>query len=125
MSTLTISARTTPAAAVLTVDFQAVAASTRLFERRTDVAIMAVLRGDGFGHAAVETARTALDNGAAWLGVTNIDETLQLRAAGLRTPRLSLACGTGCRSCSHRSRVWSEAPTADVAPQREPTGSRH
>jgi alanine racemase len=89
MSTLTVAARTSPAAALLTVDLEAVAANTRLFAGRSDAAIMAVVKADGFGHGAVEMARTALDNGAAWLGVTSIDEALQLRAAGLRAPTLS------------------------------------
>lgn len=89
MSTLTLAARTSPAAALLTVDLEAVAANTRHFVGRSDAAIMAVVKADGFGHGAVEMARTALDNGAAWLGVTSIDEALQLRAAGLRAPTLS------------------------------------
>jgi alanine racemase len=89
VSTLALAALARPAAAMLTVDLEAVAANTRLFAGRTDAAIMAVVKADGFGHGAVDMARTALVNGAAWLGVTSVDEALELRAAGLRAPTLS------------------------------------
>ncbi|WP_245156026.1 alanine racemase [Nocardioides sp. 503] len=73
----------------LSVDLAAVAANTRLFAARTEGALMAVVKADGFGHGAVDVARTALANGASWLGVTSIDEALPLRSAGLRAPVLS------------------------------------
>ncbi len=73
----------------LAVDLAAVGANTRLFAARTDAAVMAVVKADGFGHGAVDVARTALANGATSLGVTSIEEALPLRAAGLRAPILS------------------------------------
>lgn len=73
----------------LSVDLGAVAANTRLFAGRTEGALMAVVKADGFGHGGVDVARTALANGASWLGVTSIDEALPLRDAGLRAPVLS------------------------------------
>lgn len=74
---------------LLHVDLDAVAANTRLFAARTPGALMAVVKADGFGHGAAAVARTALVNGASWLGVTSIDEALALREAGLRSPLLS------------------------------------
>lgn len=74
---------------LLTVDLSAIATNTRLFASRTDAAVMAVVKADGFGHGAVDVARTALAHGATSLGVTSIDEALALRAAGLRAPVLS------------------------------------
>ena len=47
---------------------------------------MAVVKADAFGHGAVEVARTALTNGATWLGVATIDEALALRSAGIDAP---------------------------------------
>jgi len=73
----------------LTVDLAAVAANTRLFASRTSAEVMAVVKADGFGHGAVHVARTALANGATWLGVTSLIEGLALRWAGLRSPVLS------------------------------------
>ncbi len=75
--------------AVLTVDLQAVAANTRFFAARTRAEVMAVVKADGFGHGGAEAARTALANGATWLGVTSIAEGLALREAGLAAPVLS------------------------------------
>jgi alanine racemase len=75
--------------AVLTVDLQAVAANTRLFASRARGEVMAVVKADGFGHGGAEAARTALANGATWLGVTSIAEGLALREARLAAPVLS------------------------------------
>ncbi len=73
----------------LHIDQAAIAANTRLFAATTPGALMAVVKADGFGHGAVDVARTALANGASWLGVTSIDEALALRRAKLRVPTLS------------------------------------
>ena len=75
--------------AVLTVDLDAVAANTRLFATRTRAELMAVVKADGFGHGGAGAARTALANGATWLGVTSIAEAVALREAGLTAPVLS------------------------------------
>jgi alanine racemase len=75
--------------AVLTVDLHAIAANTRLFASRTSAEVMAVVKADSFGHGSVEAARTALANGATWLGVTSVAEALALREAGLGAPVLS------------------------------------
>src|ERR1700760_1649554 len=77
------------AGATLTVDLAAVAANTRFFAARTRAEVMAVVKADGFGHGRVLVARTALANGATWLGVTSIAEGLALRSAGLAAPVLS------------------------------------
>jgi alanine racemase len=51
---------------------------------------MAVVKADAYGHGAVEVARTALAEGAAWLGVALLDEALELREAGIAAPILVL-----------------------------------
>ena len=50
---------------------------------------MAVVKADGFGHGAVDVARTALAHGATSLGVTSLAEAWPLRDAGLEAPLLS------------------------------------
>ena len=50
---------------------------------------MAVVKADAYGHGAVQTARAALEAGAAWLGVAHISEALELRAAGITEPVLA------------------------------------
>src|SRR3954468_17173638 len=76
-------------APLLDVDLAAVGANTALIARRPAGAVMAVVKADGFGHGAVEVARTALANGATALGVTSLAEAWPLRDAGLEAPLLS------------------------------------
>lgn len=55
-----------------------------------EVKVMAVVKADGYGHGAVEVARTALRAGASSLGVAFIDEGAALRRAGIEAPILLL-----------------------------------
>jgi len=48
------------------------------------VALGAVVKSNAYGHGMLETARIAVDAGADWLCVNNVDEALELRAAGHR-----------------------------------------
>jgi alanine racemase len=73
----------------LAVDLSAVAANTRRFVRSTDAAVMAVVKADGFGHGLADVARTAVTNGATWLGVTSVAEGIAVRASGVDVPVLS------------------------------------
>ena len=50
---------------------------------------MAVVKADAYGHGAIEVARAAVDAGADWLGVADLDEALALRAAGIDAPMLA------------------------------------
>ena len=71
------------------IDLGAVAHNVRVLSRAAGAAgVMAVVKADGFGHGAVEVARTALRHGATRLGVTSPDEALALRAAGIDAPML-------------------------------------
>ena len=47
-----------------------------------------VVKADGYGHGAVQSARAALDGGASWLAVAGAREAVDLRQAGLRDVRL-------------------------------------
>ncbi len=89
MTTALTTARPVAVGPELTVDLEAVAANSRLFAARAAGELMAVVKADGFGHGSLAVARTALANGATWLGVTSIEEALPLRSAGLQAPILS------------------------------------
>ncbi len=52
--------------------------------------MMAVVKADGYGHGAIEVAKTAIAAGADYLGVALLDEALELRAAGITIPILVL-----------------------------------
>jgi alanine racemase len=76
-------------APALEIDLSAVAANTRRFVAAAHGAVLAVVKADGFGHGLGDVARTAVDNGATWLGVTSITEGVAVRAAGVNAPVLS------------------------------------
>ena len=72
-----------PAArAEIVVDLGAVRHNVRRLRELTGVAMMTVVKADGYGHGMVEVARAARQAGAEWLGVATIDEALALRVAG-------------------------------------------
>ncbi len=52
------------------------------------VGTMAVVKADGYGHGAVECARTFLKAGAWGLGVCHLEEGVALRRAGITAPVL-------------------------------------
>jgi len=72
------------------IDLSAYAHNIRELRRVTQpkARLMAVVKANGYGHGAVEVARTALQNGAEYLGVARIHEAVELRQAGLEAPIL-------------------------------------
>lgn len=50
---------------------------------------MAIVKADGYGHGAVTAARSALEGGIDQLGVADLDEAFELRAAGIDAPVLA------------------------------------
>ncbi len=53
--------------------------------------ILAVVKGNAYGHGAVPVSKALARAGADWLGVTCSQEGIELRAAGIRLPILLLA----------------------------------
>ena len=52
------------------------------------VALCAVVKADGYGHGAAQSARAALAGGASWLAVAGAQEARDLREAGVRDARV-------------------------------------
>ena len=52
--------------------------------------IMAVVKANAYGHGAIQVAQKVLNCGADYLGVAFLDEALELRHAGIRSPILVL-----------------------------------
>jgi len=72
------------------VDLGAIAHNVRVLREHAGAAqVMAVVKADGYGHGAIQVARTALGAGAAELGVATVDEALALRADGITAPVLA------------------------------------
>lgn len=52
---------------------------------------LAVVKADGYGHGAVESAKAAVNAGVEYIGVATIDEAMELRDAGVKVPILLLS----------------------------------
>lgn len=72
------------------VDRGALAHNTAVFRELAgpDRTLLAVVKGDAYGHGMLPAARTVLDAGADWLGVFWHGEGLRLREAGIEAPVL-------------------------------------
>lgn len=82
----------------------AIARNVQTMRRITDAPrVMAVVKADGYGHGAITAARAALEAGATMLGVADLDEAFELRAAGIDAPVLA----------------WLHASHADLAAAAE------
>jgi alanine racemase len=82
------------------IDLGAIKHNARVLSEAVQTPVMAVVKANGYGHGAVESARAAIAGGAEWLGVVDIDEALALRAFGLSQPTLA----------------WLHAPDAEFVP---------
>ncbi len=73
------------------IDLDALAHNVALIKSHLPVGtrLAAIIKADAYGHGAVEIAR-ALENDAAYFGVADVSEGLELRRAGITTPVLVL-----------------------------------
>jgi alanine racemase len=92
--------------AEIQVDLRAIRDNVARLKAGTSAEVMAVVKGDGYGHGMVPSARAALAGGATWLGGCTIPEALQLRTAGIDVPVLSWLWAPGA--------ALTEAVDADV-----------
>jgi alanine racemase len=77
-----------------------------------DVALMAVVKADAYGHGAVAAARAFVDAGARALGVSTVEEGVELRRGGLAAPVVVLGGvvrGGGVAVAEHglEAAVWT------------------
>lgn len=70
------------------IDLDRLAANAAAFRARlpANVALMAVVKANAYGHGLVPCAQAFLEGGATWLGVARIEEGLVLREAGITAP---------------------------------------
>lgn len=74
------------------IDLNAVAHNVEVIRRRIGEAtkLCCVIKADAYGHGAVRMAKEYQALGADWLALSNIEEALQLRRAGISLPLLVL-----------------------------------
>ena len=71
------------------VQLDAITQNVARLRAGTTAEVMAVVKGDGYGHGMVPSAMAALAGGASWLGVCTLGEALALRNAGVSAPVLA------------------------------------
>lgn len=57
---------------------------------KPETELMAVVKANAYGHGLIEVSRAAIEAGANWLGVINIDEAMALRETNIHKPILIL-----------------------------------
>lgn len=83
------------------IDLDRIGANVRnLASRAAPAHLLAVVKGNAYGHGAVAVAREALEAGAWGLGVISVEEAEELRRNGLNAPILIL--GSTTPAMAHR-----------------------
>lgn len=74
------------------VDRQVIAQNAASIRKQLSPAtqLMAVVKANGYGHGAIESARAAIEGGATFLGVATVSEACELRDSGIEIPILVL-----------------------------------
>lgn len=74
------------------IDQKAIEKNTRTLKDllSDEVAFMAVVKSNAYGHGMVVAAKAAIRGGANWLAVDELGEALELRKAGIKVPVLVL-----------------------------------
>lgn len=73
------------------IDLGVVRSNLRRLRQRTGARILGQVKGDAYGHGAVEVARCLEAEGIDWLGVAFVEEAARLRRAGIAAPLLLMA----------------------------------
>lgn len=76
------------------INLSAVASNCAHIIHDTGTPLMAIVKGDAYGHGAVEVSRATIEGGASWLGVARFGEARVLRKNGIRAPILVLGMVT-------------------------------
>ncbi|MHB8778819.1 MAG: alanine racemase [Anaerolineales bacterium] len=76
------------------VNLSTVASNCAHIIHDTGTPLMAIVKGEAYGHGAVEVSRAAMEGGASWLGVARFGEARVLRQSGIRAPILVMGMVT-------------------------------
>src|SRR5256885_15627884 len=74
------------------IDLDALAENLRVIRAHVgpEVKVLAAVKGDAYGHGALECARRLEAEGVDWFGVALPEEGIELRSAGITRPVLCL-----------------------------------
>ena len=86
----------TPYPTWLEINLAAVERNVKNIIETTGSDLMAVVKGNAYGHGTVEIGKAALAGGAKWLAAARVCEALELRQAGVEAPILVLGLPPSC-----------------------------
>lgn len=78
---------------IVEINLDAVKHNVREFKKRVNdenIAMMAAVKANGYGHGAIQVAKAAIEAGVSHLAVAFVDEGIELREAGITVPILVL-----------------------------------
>lgn len=100
------------------INLDHIAHNYRVIRQHTDkhAMVCCVIKADGYGHGAVELAKLYERLGADWFAVSNIEEAMQLRNAGIRLPVLILGyTPCDCAALLSRQNISQTVYSSDYA----------
>ena len=82
------------------IDLDAIAHNVRTIQSslQPGCRVMAIVKADAYGHGAGYVSRTLRDAGVTWFGVSNLEEALQIREAGIAQSILILGYTPPCEA---------------------------
>ena len=118
---------------IRTVELSAIEHNMKLIRNTVPASagVLAVVKADGYGHGAVQTAEAAARGGANMLAVASVSEGVQLRNHGITLPVLVLGAVTEAdvsegiahglvqTVCSEEMVIWCEKAAATLRKQTE------
>ncbi len=113
----------------LEVDRSIIRENTRILCEKAGVPVMAVVKGNGYGHGIAEVAKAALEGGATWLGVARLEEAQAIRQAGIGSPILVLSFvhperASEAIDCKATLTAYDLSLAKELSDQAEKAGSR-
>ncbi|HWU47271.1 MAG TPA: alanine racemase C-terminal domain-containing protein [Humibacter sp.] len=87
------------------IDLGVIRANLMAYAAAARVPVLARVDHDAYGHGLLPVAMTALDAGAEWLGVADLDEAAALRQEGIGAPILVLGTASVTGDAPHRTHV--------------------
>ena len=77
------------------VDLDALHSNTlKILKKVAPGRILAVVKADGYGHGALAIARELAKTGVAYFGTATVEEAIEIRDAGIKTPLVVLGAMT-------------------------------
>jgi alanine racemase len=70
----------------ITIDLEVIAANYKLLKKLTGGQVLAIVKADAFGHGMIEVSKKLESIGVDILGTADIEEAMELRQAGIKSP---------------------------------------